>query len=709
MLRGLHVQPHSTACRARMETNLEKDIRVRNARVRMQERTRRSTTRSTTDDEVGEAKRRRLEDIEEKAMEEEDPDKLTDLFKRYREEYERDRGGNGEAVEEQVKKQIKVDGMQELASGSGGAAVYEEMTIGEVNVWDYLEQAAAQAEGGLEQAGPQSRIGDGGDEALMGEEFEEEEYAWDDVNNAALPLNLVKQARAEEMGHMKNKIFRVVKREEAIKAGRTLLSTKWVDTDKSHGVGEPVVRSRWVARDFKDPRDKDREDLFSATPPLELMRFVLSRQATRRKDGIPRKTLYLDVKKAHVQPLCEKEVYVELPEEAGVGPDECGKLIHWLYGCREAAQAWEEHYSALLIKEGFERLVAVPVAFVHKERDLLGVVHGDDFVWEGRDRDLDWVLRVLKGQYELKDRGRLGPGPNDTKRVEMLGRVIEYGKEGITWSGDPRHLKLLESHFGMNEQTKALGRNGYEEEDKDDDEEGDLSKAEIKTYRMLAARLNYMAQDHAWLQFPAKEVCRRMAKPRVRDFEKIKRIVRFLKGVGTVKLHYRWQEEEQAQRVTVFVDSDWAGCRATRKSTSGGVMKIGDHVVKTWSRTQPTIATSSGEAELIAMQEGATRGMGMQTIMEEIGLAPRLEMIRVYTDSAAAKSFVATRGLGKMRHVEVKLLWMQEAVRRGRLLVGKVLGTANVADSLTKYHNVGKLVELWGPHGVEMQGERGPA
>ena len=42
-------------------------------------------------------------------------------------------------------------------------------------------------------------------------------------------------------------------------------------------------------------------------------------------------------------------------------------------------------------------------------------------------------------------------------------------------------------------------------------------------------------------------------------------------------------------------------------------------------------------------------------------------------------------------------------------MVGKVLGTANVADSLTKYHNVGKLVELWGPHGVEMQRERGPA
>ena len=285
----------------------------------------------------------------------------------------------------------------------------------------------------------------------------------------------------------------------------------------------------------------------------------------------------------------------------------------------------------------------------------------------------------------------------------MLGRVIEYGEEGITWSGDPRHLKLLEDHFGMNENTKTLSRNGYEEEDKDEEEEEeDLSKEEVRNYRMLAARLNYMAQDHMWLQFPAKEVCRKMARPRRRDFEKVKRIVRFLKGVGMVKLHYRWQNEDEAQKVKVFVDSDWAGCRVTRKSTSGGVMKVGEHVLKTWSRTQPTIATSSGEAELMAMQEGATRGMGMQTIMEEIGLVPKFEMIRVYTDSAAAKSFVATRGLGRMRHIEVKLLWMQQAVRSGRLAVGKVWGITNVADSLTKYHTVSKLAELWKPHGVEM-------
>ena len=105
-----------------------------------------------------------------------------------------------------------------------------------------------------------------------------------------------------------------------------------------------LIRSRWVARDFKEKGEKDREDLFSATPPLELMRYMLSRQATIRDDGQERKTMYLDVKKA----------------------------LFWHYGCRPAAQAWEDHYSAVLSKAGFKRLVSWLVACVHKSRDLMG-------------------------------------------------------------------------------------------------------------------------------------------------------------------------------------------------------------------------------------------------------------------------------------------------------------------------------------------------
>ncbi len=67
-----------------------------------------------------------------------------------------------------------------------------------------------------------------------------------------LPLELVEKAREEEMGHMKGKTFKVVKKREAYETtGRAPISTKWVDTDKTHGQGKMLVRSRWVPRDFK--------------------------------------------------------------------------------------------------------------------------------------------------------------------------------------------------------------------------------------------------------------------------------------------------------------------------------------------------------------------------------------------------------------------------------------------------------------------------
>ena len=355
----------------------------------------------------------------------------------------------------------------------------------------------------------------------------------------------------------------------------------------------------------------------------------------------------------------------------------------------------------MLKANGFERLKSVLVAFVHKERGMIGVVHGDDFIWEGCDEDLDRALKVLQ-KYELKNRGRLGPGPNNVRKIDMLGRIIGYTDEGITWSGDPRHQKLLEDYFGMDDTTKVRDKKGYDKDglSEQDDEIDDLTATECKAFRMLAARLNYMTQDYVWLQFSAKEICRSMANPKANDFMKIKRAVRFLKGIGGVKFKYKWQSEEEAPDITVHVDSDWAACRSTRRSTSGGVLKVGNHVLKTWSSTQPTIATSSGEAELIAMQDGAARGMGLHMVIIEMGLMPNLSLLRVLTDSSVAKSFVATRGLGKMRHLEVKLLWLQEVVQSGRLVVGKVKGTTNIADAMTKYHTAAKLEELCTPHGV---------
>ena len=107
--------------------------------------------------------------------------------------------------------------------------------------------------------------------------------------------------------------------------------------------------------------------------------------------------------------LCHDDVYIELPSEAECAADECGKLTHWIYGCRKAVQAWEDHHSRVLCDGGFERGVASPVALHHKTREMWCVVHGDDFSFVGFEEDLDFIEQLLSENYEVKIRGRLGP------------------------------------------------------------------------------------------------------------------------------------------------------------------------------------------------------------------------------------------------------------------------------------------------------------
>jgi hypothetical protein len=84
------------------------------------------------------------------------------------------------------------------------------------------------------------------------------------------------------------------------------------------------------------------------------------------------------------------------------------------------------------------------------------------------------------------------------------------------------------------------------------------------------------------------------------------------------------------------------------------------------------------------MVEAVTRAKGLLTLATELGWGELSLVVHLGTDSNAAKSFVSRRGLGKMRHLEIRDLWLQKEIREGRVVVHKVLGTENPADLMTK-------------------------
>jgi len=325
--------------------------------------------------------------------------------------------------------------------------------------------------------------------------------------------------------------------------------------------------------------------------------------------------------------------------------------------------------------------------FYHPTRELWCVVHGDDFVFTGFQEDLDFALGIMEKEYEIKNRGTLGPSEGDVKEIDILGRVLKYTSSGITWQADPRHRKMILEHFGFNGQTKSVTKNGAKDERVEEGEEDlkseVLQKEEEQAFRALAARANYVAIDVPNIQYPTKEVCRDMSKPSISGYEKLKSLARYMVGFEEVLFEFKWQSEEEAKKISGYTDSDWAGCRKSRKSTSGGAIMLGQHCLRTWSSTQPVHALSVAEAEYYALVEGSTRCLGLQTMLKELGVEAGVVVIS--TDSSSAKSFASRRGLGRMRHIEVKELWLQEAVCRGRIQLKKVDGTANPADLFTKY------------------------
>ena len=200
--------------------------------------------------------------------------------------------------------------------------------------------------------------------------------------------------------------------------------------------------------------------------------------------------------------------------------------------------------------------------------------------------------------------------------------------------------------------------------------------------------MQYLGQDRSQIQFAVKELSRGMGKPTERDRGRLKKFIRFLKGSPRYINHYCYQGA--VDRIIVWIDTDFAGCKKGRKSTSGGMMMHGTHVIKSWSTNQATIALSSGEAEYYGMVRGAGQGMGLKAIMKDIGVIYQ-GPIQISADASAAIGIASRLGLGKDRHIEVNQLWLQEKIYVGEIVLKKIGTLENIADALTKPVNAETL------------------
>ena len=136
-------------------------------------------------------------------------------------------------------------------------------------------------------------------------------------------------------------------------------------------------------------------------------------------------------------------------------------------------------------------------------------------------------------------------------------------------------------------------------------------------------------------------------------------------------------------RLEVYCDADHAGDLETRRSRSGMAVMWGGHLLKHGSSVQSTVALSSGESEYYALLRASAHALGIKSMLQDWAYGTTLE-VAMRCDSSAARGIAARQGLGRMRHVDVRYLWLQQAVLEGRLKVLSVPTAENLSDTFTK-------------------------
>ena len=480
------------------------------------------------------------------------------------------------------------------------------------------------------------------------------------------------------------------------------LSTRMVRSWRDKGInGERVWlrRSGYVAREFAW-LTPERQDLFSPASSTLTVRLL--------------PVLFLKfVCKGFV--LCAIDIgdaYLTVPQKVPTVvsyTDNDGKRVEFslgrvLPGRRDGALLWHESITNFLWQEmGIGCCEAYPSLLRSECGACMMLLHVDDILCLCTQQFLSDVLRpTLERKYKVAIEVMQTPGDEITflKFMDESNMLIE---------SHPKHIEHVLDLLNIRRHFQPKKTPAHPELDANDvTHELDAEQAGI--YRSAVGTLLYIAPDFPDCQFTIRALAQWMAKPTVHAFNCLKYFAGYLLGCTNHCLQLTFRPQHGSYNyygdlmvLEVFCDSDWASNKRTRKSVSSCCMMLHGCLLHSSSRTQRTIALSSGEAETYAATSGGCDAVLLRECLLFLFPSGELE-VRLFIDSSACRSILQRQGVGKVRHLSTRCLWMQQFCKRGVFSVHPIGTKLNVSDIGTKRHPRPRMLYLMFLLGVYDQG-----
>ncbi|GJS46818.1 retrovirus-related pol polyprotein from transposon TNT 1-94 [Tanacetum coccineum] len=171
-----------------------------------------------------------------------------------------------------------------------------------------------------------------------------------------------------------------------------------------------------------------------------------------------------------------------------------------------------------------------------------------------------------------------------------------------------------------------------------------------------------------------------LAKPTEKHLKEVKRIFRYLRGTVNTGL---WYTKDSGIKLTRFSDADYAGCKDTFKSTSGGAQFLGEKLVSWSSKKQDCTALSTAEAEYVSLSVCCAQVLWMRTQLTDYGF--HFNKIPIYCDSKSAIAISCNPVQhSRTKHIAVRYHFIKEHVEMGTIELYFVKTDYQLADLFTK-------------------------
>ncbi|KAG8068859.1 hypothetical protein GUJ93_ZPchr0005g15577 [Zizania palustris] len=388
-------------------------------------------------------------------------------------------------------------------------------------------------------------------------------------------------AMHEELNNFeRNKVWTLVERPKE----HNVIGTKWVFRNKQDENGLVVRnKARLVAQGFTQVEGLDFGETFAPVARLEAIRILLAFASC-----FDIKLYQMDVKSAFLNGEIAELVFVEQPPgfENPKNPNHVYKLSKALYGLKQAPRAWYERLRDFLLSKGFKIGKVDTTLFTKIINDDFFVcqIYVDDIIFGSTNEELCKVFGdMMSREFEMSMIGELS---------FFLGLQVKQLKNG-TFVSQTKYIHDLLKRFGLMEAKPIktpMATNGH----LDLNEGG--KPVDQKLYRSMIGSLLYLTASRPDIMFSVCMCARFQAAPKDCHLMAVKRILRYLKHSIHIGL---WYPKGAKFKLIGYSDSDYAGCKVDRKSTSGGCQFLGRSLVSWASKKQNSVALSTTEAECL--------------------------------------------------------------------------------------------------------------